>query len=97
MLFNIHTLEWDKELLDYFEIPECMRLYMFILHHINLGTRILPCFGAPVLIGAAAGDQQSALLGNAVLKKAGVKNTYGTGCFMLMNTGKIPVKSKRTG
>jgi glycerol kinase len=93
MLFNIHTLEWDKELLDYFEIPECMLAHVYPSSY-KFGYTDPSCFGAPVLIGAAAGDQQSALFGQCCFEKGGVKNTYGTGCFMLMNTGKIPVKSK---
>ena len=87
MLFNIHTLEWDDELLELFGVPRCML------------PEVLPCggdfgvtehgfFGGGIPIRSVAGDQQAALFGHLCLNEGEAKNTYGTGCFLLMNAGK---------
>lgn len=93
MLFNIHTLEWDKELLKLFEIPASM-LPEVKPSGSYFGDTDKNVFGAPVKICGAVGDQQAALFGQLCTEAGDVKNTYGTGCFLLMNTGYKPVKSK---
>jgi len=93
MLFNIHTLKWDKELLDLLEIPECILPEVKNSSEIYTVTDKSICgFEAP--IASMIGDQQSALFGQACFNPGDVKSTYGTGCFMLMNTGTTPVASK---
>lgn len=93
MLFNIHTLEWDRDLLRLFDIPESM-LPEVKPSGSYYGKTHKSVLGAPVPICGAVGDQQSALFGQLCTKEGDVKNTYGTGCFLLMNTGNKPVKSK---
>lgn len=93
MLFNIHTLEWDKELLALFDIPSCMLPEVHPSSY-DFGTTSDKLFGKKVPICGVAGDQQSALFGQLCYKKGTVKNTYGTGCFMLMNTGEQAVESR---
>ena len=93
MLFNINTLEWDDEILAELDIPKSM------LPEPKPSSCIYgeadPSFlGGPILIGGAAGDQQSALFGQTCFTAGEAKNTYGTGCFLLMNTGEKPVFSK---
>lgn len=93
MLFNIHTLEWDKEILGLLEIPEN------ILPEARpssglFGHTIPALLGGEIPISGAAGDQQAALFGQACFSPGTAKNTYGTGCFLLMNTGERPVASK---
>ena len=91
MLFNIHTLKWDGELLRLFDIPQSMLPEVCPSSH-NFGKITAePLCGVPVC--GIAGDQQSALFGQACFSEGEIKNTYGTGCFLLMNTGKKPVKS----
>ena len=93
MLFNIYDLKWDEELLDLFKIPEtilpqvkgCSEIY---------GYTDMEFFGKEIAIAGAAGDQQSALFGQQCFEPGMVKNTYGTGGFMLVNTGEKPVTSK---
>lgn len=93
MLFNIHTLQWDKDLLDLFNIPECILPQVKNSSEIYTTTDETICgFTAP--IASMIGDQQSALFGQACFNPGDVKSTYGTGCFMLMNTGTNPVLSK---
>ncbi len=93
LLFNIHTLEWDKELLDLFNIPSSLLPEVHPSSGFFANTdRSL--FGTPIPICGVAGDQQSALFGQCCFNKADVKTTYGTGCFMLMNTGRNAVDSK---
>ncbi len=92
MLFNIHTLEWDQELLDLLKIPRC------ILPEVKdssciYGVTDKEVCGFEIPIAAAIGDQQAALFGQGCFAEGSVKTTYGTGCFMLMNTGEKPVKS----
>ena len=92
MLFNIHTLEWDKELLELFDIPESMMPEVKSSSEVYGYTKgtILAC---EVPIGGMAGDQQAALFGQMCTEPGSVKNTYGTGCFLLMNSGEKPIMS----
>lgn len=92
MLFNINTLEWDQEILDLLKIPRSM-LPQPMPSSCVYGETAASFFGGPISIGGAAGDQQSALFGQACFHPGTVKNTYGTGCFLLMNTGEKPVFS----
>lgn len=93
MLFNIHTLDWDEELLQYFNIPRAMlpqvkpSSFSFAQTDPELTGRAIP-------IAGIAGDQQAALFGQCCFEAGDVKNTYGTGCFLLMNTGEHAVKSE---
>ena len=93
LLFNIHDLKWDEELLGRLEIP------------VSLMPRVLPSSGVfghtssrftdvEIPIAGVAGDQQAALFGQACFRPGDIKNTYGTGCFALMNTGASPIRSK---
>lgn len=93
MLFNIHTLTWDKELLRLFDIPAGMLPKVYPSSHRYGGTDA-GLFGAPVNVCGVVGDQQAALFGQLCTDEGDVKNTYGTGCFLLMNTGKKAVKSR---
>lgn len=93
MLFNIKELKWDDEILAELNIPKCM-LPEAKPSSCVYGEADLQFFGGPIPIGGAAGDQQSALFGQTCFKPGEAKNTYGTGCFMLMNTGDQPVYSK---
>ena len=93
MLYNIQKLEWDEEILAELNIPECM------LPEVKPSSCVYgeadPSFlGGPIPIGGAAGDQQAALFGQTCFRPGEAKNTYGTGCFLLMNTGETPVFSK---
>lgn len=94
MLYNIHDLKWDKELLDIFGIPEAM------LPEVKpssgfFGETDEKLLGAVIPIAGMAGDQQAALFGQACFEKGSAKNTYGTGCFILMNTGHKTVNSQK--
>ena len=93
MLFNIHTLKWDKQLLKLFNIPENM-LPAVQSSGSCFGYTDRSVLGSPVKICSAAGDQQAALFGHLCTEVGDLKNTYGTGCFLLMNTGDKAVKSK---
>lgn len=93
MLYNIHTLDWDKELLELFGIPACMLPQVLPSSGIFGYTKPM-LFGCQVPIAGVAGDQQAALFGQCCFDKGDVKNTYGTGGFMLMNTGTAPVTSQ---
>lgn len=92
MLYNIHTLEWDKELLRIFDIPESM------LPEVRSSSEVyghtVGQFSPEIPIAGIAGDQQAALFGQMCIDPGMVKNTYGTGCFMMMNIGTKPVESK---
>ncbi|MBE6666460.1 MAG: glycerol kinase GlpK [Ruminococcaceae bacterium] len=90
MLFNIHTQEWDEELLALFRIPRSM-LPDVKMSADDYGTVSL--LGAEIPICGVAGDQQAALFGQACFHEGDAKNTYGTGCFLLMNTGTVPKKN----
>lgn len=94
MIFNIYDLCWDKELLKLFNIPEKMLPKVCDSSNVYCKTDREIC-GFEVPIAAAVGDQQAALFGQGCFKKGEAKNTYGTGCFMLMNTGNVPVPSKK--
>jgi len=93
MLFNINTLQWDEELLAIFEVPKSM------LSEVKSSSELYgetsgKLLGTKVPIAGIAGDQQAALFGHICNKPGMVKNTYGTGCFMLMNIGEKPIQSK---
>ena len=93
MLFNINTLEWDDEILAELNIPKCM-LPEPKPSSCVYGEADPSYLGGPIPIAGAAGDQQSALFGQTCFNAGEAKNTYGTGCFMLMNTGEKPIFSK---
>ncbi len=93
MLFNIHTLKWDAELLRLFDIPQSMLPQVFPSSHLY-GCTDAGFFGSPIPVCGVVGDQQAALFGQLCTKAGDVKNTYGTGCFLLMNTGSKSVKSQ---
>lgn len=93
MMFNINSLEWDDEILEELGIPKCM-LPEVKPSSCIYGNANPEFFGAPIPIAGAAGDQQAALFGQTCFKSGEAKNTYGTGCFLLMNTGEKPVYSK---
>jgi len=93
MLFNIHNLQWDKELLSMLNIPEAVLPKVLPSSRIY-GETIPNIFGTKVPICGIAGDQQAALFGQACYEVGNAKNTYGTGCFILLNTGSKPVSSK---
>lgn len=91
MLFNINTLQWDEELLDILGIPLSMMPQVKSSSEVYGQTALL---GEDVPVAGIAGDQQAALFGQMCTEPGSVKNTYGTGCFLLMNTGETPVMSK---
>lgn len=93
-MYNIHELTWDKELLDILDVPEAMLPEVRSSSEVYAKTIDYHFFGQEVPISGIAGDQQSALFGQACYEQGMVKNTYGTGCFMLMNTGEQAVQSK---
>lgn len=93
MLFNINTLKWDDEILEELDIPKCMLPQAKPSSEIY-GETDPSFFGGRIPIAGAAGDQQAALFGQTCFEKGEAKNTYGTGCFLLMNTGETPVFSK---
>lgn len=93
MLFNINTLEWDKEILEELDIPENM-LPTPVPSSQVYGMADPSFLGGEIPIAGAAGDQQAALFGQTCFNEGEAKNTYGTGCFLLMNTGEKPVFSK---
>ena len=93
MLFNIHTLQWDDELMQLMGIPNSM-LPKAMASSAVYGHTDAGFFGAPIAIGGAAGDQQSALFGQTCFAPGQSKCTYGTGAFLLMNTGTDPILSK---
>lgn len=92
MLFNIHTLEWDKELLELFDIPASMMPEVKSSSEVYGYTKTT-LFAHEVPIAGIAGDQQAALFGQMCTEPGAVKNTYGTGCFLLMNSGERPIMS----
>lgn len=93
MLFNIKELKWDQDILAELNIPECM-LPEAKPSSCVYGEADSQFFGGTIPIGGAAGDQQAALFGQTCFTAGEAKNTYGTGCFLLMNTGETPVYSK---
>lgn len=94
MLFNIHTLQWDDELLELFEIPKSMLPKTYSSGHL-MGYTDEHVMGAKIPIACAAGDQQASLFGHLCINSGDIKNTYGTGCFLLLNTGEQAVQSKQ--
>ena len=91
LLYNIHTLDWDDELLSLFDIPRHM------LPAVKSSSEIygtVNLMGVPVPVCGIAGDQQAALFGQCCFEEGELKNTYGTGCFLLMNTGETAARSK---
>lgn len=92
MLFNIHTLEWDEDLLKLFNIPRSMMPEVKSSSEIYVHTRTT-IFAHKVPIAGIAGDQQAALFGQMCIEPGMIKNTYGTGCFLLMNSGEKPILS----
>lgn len=93
MLYDIHKLEWNQELLDYFDIPRSMlpdvKPSSYIYGYVDEGL-----LGGKIPICGIAGDQQAALFGQCCFQKGDIKNTYGTGCFLLMHTGREPIRSQ---
>lgn len=93
LLFNIHTLSWDEELLEILGVPKA------ILPKVKQSSEVYgktdkDLLGAEIPVSGIAGDQQAALFGQMCIKEGMVKNTYGTGCFVVMNTGSKPIMSK---
>jgi len=95
MLFNIHTMDWDDDILGLLGIPRCMMPRVVASSGI-VGYTDPALFGSEIPIAGIAGDQQAALFGQACFSPGTVKNTYGTGCFMLMNTGSRAAPSKNS-
>jgi glycerol kinase len=93
LLFNIHTLQWDDELLETLDIPKAL-LPKVVSSSEKVGEIDPSLFGNNIPIAGIAGDQQAALFGQMCISPGDVKNTYGTGCFCIMNTGATPVISK---
>ncbi|MFU8827790.1 MAG: FGGY family carbohydrate kinase, partial [Brevefilum sp.] len=93
LLFNINTMEWDDEILELMNIPKSMLPEVKQSSEVYGNTKTT-LFASKVPIAGIAGDQQSALFGQMCTEKGMVKNTYGTGCFMLMNIGDKPIKSE---
>ena len=93
LIFNIHTLQWDNGLLNLFDIPAGL-LPKTQASSSVFGHTYPELFGAPIMIGGMAGDQQAALIGQACFSEGMAKSTYGTGCFMMLNTGDKPLKSE---
>jgi glycerol kinase len=92
MLFNLKTCDWDDDILRLFDIPRA------VLPEVRASSEVYgecTLWGAPIPIAGIAGDQQAALFGQVCTQPGMVKNTYGTGCFMLMNTGAKPITSKK--
>ncbi|MGP4064421.1 glycerol kinase GlpK [Oceanobacillus sp. M65] len=94
LMFNIYDLKWDDELLDILTVPKSMLPEVKQSSEVYAHTASYHFFGHEVPIAGIAGDQQAALFGQACFEKGMAKNTYGTGCFMLMNTGEEGVKSE---
>ena len=93
MLFNIHTMDWDEELLSLFNIPRI--ILPTVKDTVSLfGETVPEMLGAPIPIAGVAGDQQAALFGQCCFRAGETKNTYGTGGFLLMNTGDTPITSE---
>jgi glycerol kinase len=91
MLFNIHTLKWDEDLLKIFNVPASM--LPIVKSSSEVYGKTVGNFATPIPVSGIAGDQQAALFGQMCIDPGMVKNTYGTGCFMMMNIGNKPIKS----
>jgi len=94
LLFNIHTQDWDDELLGLLDVPRAMLPEVCASSEVY-GETVPELLGASVPVAGIAGDQQAALFGQACFESGTAKNTYGTGCFMLLNTGSTPVPSEK--
>lgn len=94
LMYNIYDLKWDEELLEYLDVPTSMLPEVKPSSEVYGYTQEHHFFGEKIAIAGVAGDQQAALFGQACFESGDVKNTYGTGGFMLMNTGEKPVKSE---
>ena len=94
MLFNIHDMTWDDDLIQMFDVPAGMFPMVYPSSH-SFGVTSAEITGREIPVCGDAGDQQAALYGHLCTKKGSIKNTYGTGCFVLMNTGDEPIESKR--
>ncbi|MDQ0918280.1 glycerol kinase GlpK [Paenibacillus sp. V4I5] len=94
LIYNIHELKWDEELLGHLDIPASMLPEVRSSSEVYGHTQGSFFFGSAIPIAGAAGDQQAALFGQACFEKGMAKNTYGTGCFMLMNTGNHAIPSR---
>ncbi|MDS3917252.1 glycerol kinase GlpK [Staphylococcus hominis] len=94
LMYNIHELKWDDELLELLDIPKAILPEVKESSEVYAHTKDYHFFGQEVPIAGIAGDQQAALFGQACFERGDVKNTYGTGGFMLMNTGEEPVTSE---
>ncbi len=92
LIYNIHTLDWDDSLLKILDIPRAMLPEVLPSSHMY-GETSSELFGHPIPISGCAGDQQAATFGQACFTPGSAKNTYGTGCFLLLNTGETPVQS----
>lgn len=92
LMYNIHTMDWDDELLELLDIPRCMLPTVKQSSEVY-GETATTLFSSKIPISGIAGDQQAALFGQMCTEPGMLKNTYGTGCFLLMNTGNKPVKS----
>ena len=95
MLYNIRELCWDKELLELLDVPACILPEVKPSSHVYGATEVA-LYGGEIPIAGAAGDQQCALFGQCCFEPGQMKNTYGTGCFLLMNTGREIVESKNS-
>ncbi|MGN6084720.1 glycerol kinase GlpK [Trinickia sp.] len=93
MLFNIHTMQWDNDLLEALDIPRSMLPEVRASSEIY-GNTVTTVFASKIPLAGIAGDQQAALFGQMCTSSGMVKNTYGTGCFLMMNTGEKPIESK---
>lgn len=93
LIYNIHTMDWDDELLRILDIPRAMLPEVRSSSEVYAETDA-DLFGAPIPIAGIAGDQQAATFGQACFERGSAKNTYGTGCFVLMNTGDQPIASQ---
>lgn len=93
LMFNIHTQQWDSALLDMLDIPRNL-LPVVKDSAADFGETDADIFGSPIRIAGVAGDQQAALVGQACFKPGMAKSTYGTGCFLMLNTGKQPLQSR---
>ena len=94
LIYNIHTLEWDDELLGILGIPRAMLPQVLPSSSTAFGETRAELFGAAIPIAGVAGDQQAATFGQACFEPGSAKNTYGTGAFLLMNTGQRPMRSQ---
>ena len=94
MLFNINTGEWDHDIMEWLSIPRVMLPEVVDSSGI-CGHTTPDVFGAEIPIGGIAGDQQAALFGQSCFERGDIKNTYGTGCFVLVNVGDEPLRSTR--